>query len=106
MTKMIVYFNLKNGVSEEEFVNKLKELRGYLEGKIEGLGSWKLYRHDWIGANPRTYQWHWEMRDFGTWDRLAAFIKKDAKAARLSEEMRKLMDIDTHYDEFVREIPL
>ncbi len=26
----IIYFNLKNGVSEEEFVNNSKELPGYL----------------------------------------------------------------------------
>jgi len=107
MTKMIMYFNLKNGVSEEEFVNKVKELGGYLKGKIEGFGSWKLYRHDFVGANPRTYQMHMEVRDFGTLDRLAAFIKKDAKAAKLFQEnWWKLIDMDTHYDEFVREIPL
>jgi len=107
MTKMIMYFNLKNGVSEEEFVNKAKELFRYLEGKIEGLGTGKLYRHDYFGANPRTYQMHMEMLDFGTLDRLSAFIKKDAKAARLFQEnWWKLIDMDTHYDEFVREIPL
>jgi len=82
-TLYILCFNLKNGVSEEEFVNKAKELGSYLEGKIEGLGSWKLYRHHFFGANPRTYQMHMEMRDFGTLDRLLAFIKKNAKAARL-----------------------
>lgn len=50
---------------------------------------------------------HMEMRDFGTLDRLAAFIKKDAKAARLFQEnWWKLIDMDTHYDELVREIPL
>ena len=106
MTKMIMYFNLKNGVSEEEFVNKSKEWFGYLEGKIEGLGSTKLYRHDYLGANPRTYQMHVETRDFGTWDRFLAFIKKDAKGARLLQEWQKLIDMETHYDEFVREIPV
>jgi len=100
-------FNLKNGVSEEEFVTKVKEWSGYLEGKVEGIGSRKLYRHHFFGANPRTYQMHMEMRDFGTLDRFLAFIKKDAKAARLLQEnWRKLIDMDTHYDEFVHEIPL
>jgi hypothetical protein len=100
----IWYFNLKNGVSEEEFVNKSKELFAYLEGKVEGLGSGKFYRHHYFGANPRTYQMHWEMRDFGTWDRFLVFIEKDAKGARLFQEWRKLVDMDTHYDEFVRQI--
>jgi len=102
----IMCFNLKNGVSEEEFVNKSKEWTGYLEGKVEGLGSAKLYRHHYIGANLRTYQTHLEFRDFGTWDRFLAIIKKDAKAARLLQEWQKLIDMNTHFDEFVREIPL
>jgi len=107
LTKMIMYFNLRSRVGEEEFVGKVKELFGYLEGKVEGLGSGKLYRHDFFGANPRMYQVHWEMRDFGTLDRLIAFIKKDAEAARLFQECWwKLIDMGTHYDEFVREIPL
>ena len=101
----IVYFNLKNGVSKEEFVDKLKELSDYVEGKVEGVGSGKLYRHD-NGANPRYYQLHMEMKDYGTWDRFLAFLKKDAKGARLFQEYHKLMDLNTHFDEFVREIPL
>lgn len=106
MTKMIMYFNLRNGVSEEEFVNEAKEFLSYLEGKIEGLGSTKLYQHYMIGANPRKYQMRMEMRDFGTWDRFAAFIKKDTKGAKFYQEWQKLVDMDTHYDEFVSEIPL
>lgn len=51
----IMYFNLKNGVNEEEeLVKKSKELLGYLEGKVEGLGPIRLYRHH-NGANPRYY---------------------------------------------------
>jgi hypothetical protein len=38
-----MYFNLKDGVSEAEFVNKLKEYFDYLNGKVEGLGSSTLY---------------------------------------------------------------
>jgi hypothetical protein len=34
----IMCFNLKDGVSEEEFVSKLKESFSYHEGKVEGLG--------------------------------------------------------------------
>jgi len=100
----IGYFNLKGGVSEEEFVNKSKELFDYLEGKVEGLGSGKFYRHHYFGANPRTYRMHWEMRDFGTWDRFLAFAEKDAKGAGLFREWRDLVDMNTHYDEFVRQI--
>jgi hypothetical protein len=47
---------------------------------------------------------HWEMRDFSTWDRFLAFIEKDAEGARLFQEWRKLVDMNTHYDEFVRQI--
>ena len=101
----IMCFNLKNGVSEEEFVNKSKEFSGYFKGKVEGFGSGKLYRHH-QGANPRYYQMHTEMKDFGTWDRFLAFIEKDAKGARLVQEWRKLVDLNTHFDVFVREIPL
>ncbi|MFQ6064972.1 MAG: hypothetical protein ACE5L6_05800 [Candidatus Bathyarchaeia archaeon] len=102
----IWYFNLKNGVSEEEFVNKSKELLDYLKGKVEGLGSGKFYRHHFFGANLRTYQMHMEVKDFGTWDRFLAFIEKDAKGARLFQEWRKkFVDMKTHFDEFVREIP-
>jgi len=81
-----MYFNLKNGASEEESANKVKELWDYSEDKVEGLGSGKLYRHHVFSANPRTYQMHTEIKDFGTWDRLLAFIEKDAKGARLLQE--------------------
>ena len=104
---MIMCFNLKNGVSEEEFVNKVKELLDYLKGKVVGLGPMRLYQHHFFGANLRTYQMHMEVKDFGTWDRFLAFIGKDAKGARLMQEnWWKLIDMNTHFDEFVREIPL
>ncbi len=103
----IMCFNLKNGVSEEEFANKVKELWDYLEGKVEGARVGKLYRHHLFGANLRTYQMHMEVKDFSTWDRFLAFIKKDAKGTRLMHEnWWKLIDMNTHFDEFVREIPL
>ena len=101
----IVYFNLKNGVGEEEFVNKLKEWGSYFEGKVKGFGSGKLYRHH-NGANPRRYQLHMEMKDYGAWDRFSAFLEKDAKGARLFQEWHELMDLNTHFDEFAIEIPL
>ena len=101
----IMYFNLKNGVSEEEFVKELKEWNGYAEGKIEGFGSGKFYRHH-NGANPRYYQTHLETKDYGTWDRLLDFLEKDAEGTRLLQEWRKLIDLNTHFDEFVVEIPL
>ena len=106
MVKMIMYFNLRNGVGEEEFVINAKEFLSYLEGKIEGLGPAKLYRHYMIGANPRRYQMHMEVRDLGAWDRFAAFIKKDAKGATLYQKWQRLVDMDTHYGEFVSEIPV
>jgi hypothetical protein len=108
MPLYIMHFNLKDGVSEEEFAKKLKKWLSYVEGKIEGAdtGSAKLYRHHFFGANRRVYQMHLKFKDFGTWDRLTALLEKDAKAAKLLEEWQDLFDYNTHYDEFVREIPL
>lgn len=105
MPLWIMCFNLKE-VSEEKFVKKSKELWDYVVGKIEGFGSPKLYRHHGFGANRRTYQMHLEFEAFGTWDRFSAFIEKDAKCATLLEEWHDLVDMKTHYDDFVREIPL
>jgi len=106
MPLYIMYFNLKDDVSEEEFVKKAKEWVSFVKGKVEGLGSMKLFRHHAFGANRRTYQMHTEFKDFGTWDRFLAFEEKDAKATRLLHEWQNLVDINTHYDEFAREIPL
>lgn len=97
---------MKDGVSEEEFVNKSKELLDYLEGKIEGYGHARLYRHNFFGANPRTYQMHTEVKDFGALDVLVVFCKKDSKATKMLQEWQGLIDMNTHFDEFVREVPL
>ena len=102
----IDYFNLKDGVIEQEFVKKSKELLDYLEGKIEGYGHAKLYRHNFFGANPRTYQMHTEVKDFGALDALVIFCMKDSKAAKILQEWQRLIDMNTHFDEFVREVPL
>jgi len=67
MPLMITYYNLKDGVSEQEFVKKTKEL--FDSAKTAGLGSPKFYRHHWIGANKRLYQMHIEFKDLGAWDR-------------------------------------
>ena len=108
MPLYIMYFNLKDSVSEEEFVEKSKEWLSYVEGKVEGarIGSTKLYRHHFFGANRRVYQMHLEFEDFSAWDRFTALVEKDAKAATLLKEWQNLFDFNTHYDEFVREIPL
>jgi hypothetical protein len=102
----ICYFNLKDGFSIEEFVKKYQEVLDYIKGKIEGLGSPKLYRHHLIGAHPRTYQVHQKFRDFATWDKFIAFIENDAKAQKLYQEWDNFIDFKTHYDELLREIPL
>lgn len=108
MPLYIMYFNLKDGANEEEFVKKSKEWLSYIEGKIEGAQaeSSKLYRHHLFGANQRVYQMHFGFEDFAAWDRFIKFLEKDKKAARLMDEWHGLMDYKTHYDEFVREIPL
>jgi len=104
----IMYFNLKDSVSEEEFVNKSKEWINYVEGKIEGAKteSTRLYRHHFFGANKSVYQMHFEFEGFSTWDEFIDLAEKDAECARLLEEWQNLFDFNTHYDEFVREIPL
>ena len=108
MPLYIMYFNLKDGVVEEEFVKRSKEWLSYIEGKVEGARaeSTKLYRHHFFGAHPRTYQMHFEFEDFGAWDGFLAFLEKDKKGSTLMAEWHSLMDYKTHYDEFVREIPL
>ena len=47
---------------------------------------------------------HMKMRDFATWDRWLTLIKKDAKGAKLYKEWQNLVNMNTHYDEFVSEI--
>jgi hypothetical protein len=105
MPLYIMYLNLKDGVSEDEFVKKLKASFDYNTGKVEGFGLGKLYRHHLFGANPRTYQIHVEFKDLGTWDRFMALIEKDAQAERLFHEWQSLVEMKTHYDEFIRELP-
>jgi len=51
-------------------------------------------------------RWHLFRESLATWDRFLAFIEKDAKVAKLLQEWRKLVDLNTHFDEFVMEIPL
>lgn len=108
MPLYIMYFNLKDGVGEEEFVEKSKKWLSYIEGKLEGAQaeSTKLYRHHFFGANQRVYQMHFKFEDFGAWDRFSELLAKDQKAARLMQEWHNLMNYKTHYDEFVREISL
>jgi len=104
MPVMIVHFNLKDGVNEQEYVKKTKEL--FDSAKTAGLGSPRFYRHHWVGANKRMYQMHLEFKDFGTWDRFNAIVEKNEKLTRLADEVRELMDFKTHYDETLREITL
>ena len=108
MPLYIMYFNLKDGVSEEEFVKKSKEWVSYIEGKVEGVRAetMKLYRHHFFGANQRVYQMHFEFDDFSAWDGFTKFLEKDKKGAKLMDEWHNLMDYKTPFDEFVREIPL
>jgi hypothetical protein len=104
MPLMITYYNLKDGVREDEFVKKTKEL--FESAKKAGFGSPKFYRHHLIGANNRLYQMHVEFVDLGAWDRFSAIIEKDEKLMRLADEVRELMDFKTHYDETLLEITL
>jgi hypothetical protein len=99
-----MYFNLKDDASESKFIEKLSEYFAYLQGRVDGLGPSKLYQHHAFGANPRTYQMFTEFQTFSTWDRYVALIETDAELARLSREWHNLIDLKTHYDEFLREI--
>jgi hypothetical protein len=49
---------------------------------------------------------HAKFQTFGTWDRYVAFFETDTKFAQLSQEWHNLIELNTHYDEFVREIPV
>ena len=104
MPLMITYYNLKDGVSEKEFIKKSKDL--FDSAKKAGFGSSKFYKHHLIGANKRLYQMHIEFKDLGAWDRFSAIIEKDEKLTRLADEIRELMNFETHYDEILREITL
>ena len=104
MPLYIMYFNLKDGVSEEEFVEKTKEFSSYQHSNFDEVGPLKLYKHHGFGANPRTYQMHSEFDEFGAWDRFLAFNEKDSTAGRLFHEWQSFIEMKTHYDEFVREI--
>ncbi len=107
MPLMIMSFNLRDGVGEEEFLRKAKEFIHYNQANVQGLGTTRLYRHHGIGANRRMYQVHMEFEDFGTWDRFVALTEKDAKAAKLyHENWQELIEMRTHYDEMIKEIPL
>jgi len=101
-----MYFNLKDSENKKEFVKKTRDWVRYIKGKVEGLGPMKLYRHHAFGANQRTYQMHVEFRDFSTWDRFFILHDKDVKAGRFMRDWQGLIDMNTHYDEFIREIPL
>ena len=106
MPHFIMYFNLKDSASEDQFVKKLRIYLDYLQDKVEGLGPSKLYKHYAFGTNPRTYQMHTDFKHFHTWDQYLTLNKNDPKFAKLSQEWHNLIDMKTHYDEFVREIPL
>jgi hypothetical protein len=106
MPVYIMYFNLKDDASEDEFVKKLKVYLDYIQDRVEGLGPSKLYKHHAFGANPRTFQMHTEFDNFSTWDRYLAVMGEDAKFARLSQEWHNLIDLKTHFDEFISEIPV
>ena len=98
-----ISFNLKNGVSEKESCDKASEILSYLKGKIDGLGSAKLYHHH-NGANPRYFQMHMEMKDYSTWDQFFAFIEKEDRATNLFQEWRQnMIDLNTHFNELVAE---
>ena len=103
-----MYFNLKEGVSEEEFIEKSKEWVSYNKGKVEGerVESTKLYRNHFFSANQRVYRMHFEFENFTAWEGFSKFLEEDKKGARLMDEWHSFMEYKTHYDEFVREIPL
>lgn len=48
-----------------------------------------MFRHYFFGAHSRTCQIRFEFEGFGSWDRMLALLKKDAKYERLLEEWQK-----------------
>lgn len=99
----VIYFNLKDGVIEEEFKEKAKGYYGYVQEKVKGVGPFKIFRHYFFGANKRMYQLWCEFDDFHAVEREKE-AKEDPEVARRLKELNDLIDMKGHIDELVIEV--
>lgn len=51
-----MYFNLKEGHTEEELVKNLELYEVIARKYVKGWGGYRLYKHYYFGANLRRYQ--------------------------------------------------
>lgn len=99
----VMYFNLKDGVSEEEFKEKAKGYYDYVNQKVEGVGAFKIFRHYFFGENRRSYQLWCEFDDFHAVEREKE-AKEDPEVERRLKEVNDLIDMKEHIDELVIDV--
>jgi hypothetical protein len=100
----VMYFNLKDGVSDKEFGEKVRKYAVAVQAKTKGVGPFKLYCHYFFGANTRRYQLWTTFEDFHAVEREKE-AKNDPEVARLLKEMNDLVEMKEHIDELVTELP-
>lgn len=99
----VMYFNLKDGVTEEELKKKVNRYFNYVQERIKGIGPFKLFSHYFFGANERTYQLWCGFEDFHTVESERE-AKEDPEVAERLKELNDLIDMKTHIDELVIEL--
>lgn len=102
----IEYFNLKEGHTEDELLQQLKQHETLCKKYVKGWKGYKMYKHYYFGANIRRYQLWLDMEDFATIDRYID-AKFDPEIGKLIESVKPsfydLVDIVNHFDEVVSE---
>jgi hypothetical protein len=101
----VMYFNLKDGVTEKEFGDRVKKYAVAVAAKTKGVGPFKLFSHYFFGANTRRYQLWTAFDDFHAVEREKE-AKNDPEVARRLKEMNDLVEMKEHIDELVIELPL
>jgi hypothetical protein len=100
----VMYFNLRDGVTDTEFLEKVRKYAVAVKAKTEGVGPFKLYCHYFFGANTRRYQLWTTFEDFHAVEREKE-AKNDPEVARRLKEMNDLVEMKEHIDELVTELP-
>lgn len=106
-----MYFNLKEGHTEEELVKNLELYEVIARKYVKGWGGYRLYKHYYFGANLRRYQLWLKIEKLGTIDD-EIDAKYDPEVARLTKEkiidkglsFYDIVDVVNHFDEIVSEV--
>jgi hypothetical protein len=101
----VMYFNLRDSVTDKEFSEKVKKYATCLQAKTKGIGPFKLYCHYFFGANTRRYQLWVGFEDFHAVEKEKE-AKNDPEVARRLKEMNDLVEMKEHIDELVMELPI